>query len=432
MEDNQNEGLKRELGVLDVAVNVINISVASGIFLLPALIAGILGNASIVAYVLCGLMVLLIALCYAEVGSRITISGGSYAYIEEAFGPYFGFIANGLLWFGTGVLVAAALINGITDMLSVPYPIFNLPIYRGILFFLLFSFYAFINIIGVKQGMNIIKAITFIKIIPLVLIVIVGLFQLNTTNLHWEGFPSFDKLGAASIILFFAFIGGETALNISGEMKNPSRTAPLGLILGVVCIIVFFSLLQIVAQSTLGNNLLQQKAPLAAVAGVLLGNWGTKMLIVCGLIAIFSSINSIVLVFSRVMFAGANDGLLPKFLSKIHPKYATPHWTIITFSVISFLMAFSGGFKQLLILATLSTLFLYVGVALSAIKFRISGDTVLPASFKLPGGLSIPLLTLVILTWFIFQSKQKEIIAMGIFLLLLSTMYFLKVFIKSK
>ncbi len=432
MKDNQNEGLKRELGVLDVAVNVVNISIASGIFLLPALIAGILGNASIVAYGVCGLMVLLIALCYAEVGSRITTSGGSYAYIEKAFGSYFGFVANGLLWFGTGVLVSAALINGIADMLSVPFPIFSLPIYRGLLFFLLFSFYAFTHIIGIKQGMTIIKAITFIKILPLVLLVIVGLFNLNTANLHWEGFPTFDKLGTASLILFFAFIGGETALNISGEMKNPSRTAPLGLLLGVVSIVVFFSLIQIVAQSTLGTELIQQKAPLAAVAGTLFGNWGTQMLIACGVIAIFSSLNSIVLVFSRAMFAGANDGLLPKFLSKVHPKYATPHLTIIAFSLISFLMAFSGGFKQLLVLATISTLFLYVGVALAAIKFRLSRDTAYPASFLSPGGLSIPILTLIVLTWFIFQSKQEEIVALGIFLLILSAIYVLKVFLKDR
>jgi basic amino acid/polyamine antiporter, APA family len=429
MRASQNEGLKRELGIWDVATNVINISIASGIFLLPALIAGILGNASIVAYGICGIMVLLIALCYAEVSSRITSTGGAYAYIEEAFGPYFGFLANGVLWFGTGVLVSAALINGMADMLSVPFPIFNIPVYRGILFFLLFSFYACINIIGIKQGMNVIKAITLIKISPLVLLVIVGLFKLNTSNLHWEGFPTFDKLGAASIILFFAFIGGETALNISGEMKNPSRTAPLGLILGVVCIVVFFSLIQVVAQSTLGKELIPQKAPLAAVAGTLLGNWGTQMLIFCGVMAIFSSLNSIALVSSRVMFAGAKDGLLPKFLSKVHPKFATPHLTLLTFSLISFLMAFSGGFKQLLILATISTLLLYVGVALAAIKFRLGDQTKFPASFKLPGGFSIPILTLVVLAWFIFQSKQEEIIAVGIFLFVLSAIYVLKGFL---
>ncbi|MES1223513.1 MAG: APC family permease, partial [Bacteroidota bacterium] len=224
----KNEGLKRELGVFDVAINVVNISIASGIFLLPAIIAGILGNDSIIAYIICGLMFLLIALCFAELGSRITTSGGAYAYVEKAFGPYFGFIAGTLLWFGEGVLSSAALINGMTDMLSVPFPVFGIPAYRAFFFFICFSFFAFINIKGVKQGMVVVKTITLMKALPLLLLVIVGLFKLNTSNLKWEGFPAFDKLGAASIILFFAFIGGETALNVSGEMKNPKRTAPLG------------------------------------------------------------------------------------------------------------------------------------------------------------------------------------------------------------
>jgi APA family basic amino acid/polyamine antiporter len=432
MANSQSEGLKRELGVFDVAINVINISIASGIFLLPALIAGILGNASIVAYILCGFMFLLVALCFAEMGSRITTSGGAYAYIEKAFGSYAGFIANALFWFGTGVLVAAALINGIADMLSVPFPVFTIPVYRGSLFFICFAFFAYINVKGGKQGMIVLKIITLAKVLPLVLLVVTGFFKLNTGNLNWEGFPSFNKLGAASLILFFAFIGGETALNISGEMKNPKRTAPLGLLLGVVSIIVFFSLIQMVAQSTLGSALNHQKAPLAAAAGILLGSWGTTMLIVCGVIAIFSSLYSVVLVFPRVLFAGANDGLLPGFLSKVNARYATPHTAIITFSVIAFLMAISGGFKQLLVLATISMLFLYAGVILALIKFRLKGSKEYPATFILPGGLSIPVITLIINGWFLFQSKSNEVLGMGIFLSVLSILYIVKIFFAKK
>ena len=125
MENQESEGLKRELGILDVATNVVNICIASGIFLLPAIIAGILGNLSIVAYILCGIMFLMIALCYAEVGSRITASGGAYIYIEKAFGHYAGFLANTIFWLGTGIFVSAALINGIADILSVAFPSHN-------------------------------------------------------------------------------------------------------------------------------------------------------------------------------------------------------------------------------------------------------------------------------------------------------------------
>lgn len=429
---NQNEGLKRELGIADVAINVINIAIASGIFLLPALIAGILGNASIVAYAVCGFMFLLVALCYAEVSSRITTSGGMYAYIEKAFGPFWGFLANTLFWFGTGAFVAAALINGIADMLSIPFPILNQSFYRGLLFLTFFIGVAYSNIIGTKQGMLIIKIITVIKILPLILILVAGLAQLNTANLSWQGFPSVDKLGAASLILFFAFAGGETALNISGEMKNPNRTAPLGLLLGVLFLVIFYALLQIVSQSAMGAELANQKAPLAAVAGILLGSWGIKVLIACGVIAIFGSFYSIILGFSRVLFAGAKDGLLPKFLSAVHPKYATPHLAIISFSVIAFIMAVSGGFRQLIVLATITILISYTGVVLVLIKFRLKENKAYPAGFRLPGGLLIPMVTLIILGWFLFQSKLNELIAIGILLAALSVIYAVKLFFNKR
>ena len=429
---NQNEGLKRELGIADVAINVINIAIASGIFLLPALIAGILGNASIVAYAVCGFMFLLVALCYAEVSSRITTSGGMYAYIEKAFGPFWGFLANTLFWFGTGAFVAAALINGIADMLSIPFPILNQSFYRGLLFLTFFIGVAYSNIIGTKQGMLIIKIITVIKILPLILILVAGLAQLNTANLSWQGFPSVDNLGAASLILFFAFAGGETALNISGEMKNPNRTAPLGLLLGVLFLVIFYALLQIVSQSAMGAELTNQKAPLAAVAGILLGSWGIKVLIACGVIAIFGSFYSIILGFSRVLFAGAKDGLLPKFLSAVHPKYATPHLAIISFSVIAFIMAVSGGFRQLIVLATITILISYTGVVLVLIKFRLKENKAYPAGFRLPGGLLIPMVTLIILGWFLFQSKLNELIAIGIFLAALSVIYTVKLLLNKR
>lgn len=429
MENQANEGLKRELGIFDVAINVINISIASGIFLLPAIIAGILGNASILAYVLCGAMFLLVALCYAEAGSRVTTSGGAYAYIETAFGPYFGFLANAFLWFGTGILIAAALVNGIADLLSVPFPIFNLLLYRSLLFVLLFFLLGYANILGVKQSMRVIKASTLIKALPLVLIVIVGLFSLKTSNLQWEGFPPMDKLGTASLILFFAFTGGEMALNTSGEMKNPNRTAPLGLMIGVVSIVIFYSLIQIVAQSTLGTELINQKAPLASVAGMLLGNWANTMMIVCAVVAILGSLNSLVLVFSRVVYAGARDGLLPRFLSKVHPKFATPHVALVSFSILALIAAISGGFKQLIILATLSVIFLHMGVALSVIKFRLKPGLTNAGSFNLPGGISIPIIALVALAWFLFQSKPNEVIALAIFVVVLSILYVLKTFV---
>jgi APA family basic amino acid/polyamine antiporter len=204
----ESEGLKRELGVLDVTTNVLNITIGSGIFLLPAIIAGILGNASIVAYVLCGFMFLLVVLCFAEAGSRITTSGGAYAYIEKAFGPYFGFLAN-TFFAMSGVLLGAALLNGIADMLSVPFLIFDKLFFRGLLFIICLVLFAYGNIIGVKQGMKVAKAATLLKVLPLILLVVLGLFNLNANNLHWQSFPSPDELGNASLLLFSLLWAGK-------------------------------------------------------------------------------------------------------------------------------------------------------------------------------------------------------------------------------
>jgi basic amino acid/polyamine antiporter, APA family len=424
MENPQQEELKREIGILDVAVNVVNISIASGIFLLPAIIAGILGNVSFMAYILCGALFLMIALCYAEASSRITTTGGAYTYIEHAFGKYIGFMSNSVVWFGCGVFVSAAMVNGIADVLSVSFPMFSNPIYRGLLFLLLLGFCAFFNVRGIKQGMNVIKFITLIKVFPLVLLVGVGVFHLQSDNLHWEKFPTFQSLGEASLILFFAFTGGEMSVNISGEMKNPNRTAPLGLLLGIGVIIVFYCLIQLVAQGVLGSDILNHKeAPLAAVAGVIFGPFGVTLLTICSILSIFGSLNSIVLLYPRTLYAGAKDGALPHFLSKIHPRFATPYLSIISFCTLAFLVAISGGFKQLIVLATASIFLIHLGVVLSVIKYKLKKETAETTSFTLYGGLTIPILALVIMIWFLCQLKLNEVMAMGIFLGILSVIY---------
>ncbi len=427
----QSEGLKRELGVFDVTVNVVNAIIGSGIFLLPAIIAGILGSASILAYFFCGILYLLVMLCMAEAASRFTSSGGMYTYIERAFGPYLGFLAN-ILFSLSGILMGAALVNGIADMLSVFYPVFNKSLYRILLFALLFFFFGYSHIRGVKQSMKVTKALTILKILPLIFLVIAGLWKVHTSNIEWQGFPTIDKLVAASLILFAAFLGGETALNVTGEMKNPKRTAPVGLIMGVICVIIFYSLIHLASQNILGTSLAGQKSPLSAVAGNIAGSWGTKLLFFAGLVSIFGCLYTGILVYSRVFFAGARDGQLPKILSSVHRKYATPDKSLIAFVSLAFLFAISGGFRQLIILSSTALLLLFVGVVLAVIKFKLSDDKEYPAAFKLPGGIFIPGITFLVLVWFLSHSTNEELNAILVFVSITSVIYVLKRVIQKR
>ena len=208
-------------------------------------------------------------------------------------------------------------------------------------------------------------------------------------------------------------------------MKNPSRTAPLGLILGLLSTIAIFCAVQTVAQSTLGSSLANYKgSPLAMVASTLIGPVANKMVIIASVVAILGILSSLPLVFPRVMFAGAEKKILPSFLAKVHPKFATPSNAIITFSVIAFVVAISGGFRQLAVIVSASLLLLYAGVVLATIRLRFKKNIATGGTFRLPFGITIHIAALFAIGLFITQLQQKELAGTAITVALLSIIYF--------
>jgi APA family basic amino acid/polyamine antiporter len=433
MDSKPTDVLKREIGVIDVAINAINQIVGGGIFILPALIAAILGNASILAYLVCGIMLFAVMLCFAETSSRITATGGAYIYVENAFGAFAGFITNSFFWFGFGILSDAAIANGMVDMMVIPFPWLASSVNRGFFFLILFGGFAVVNILGVKQGMKLVRFNTKIKLIPLLLLIIIGIFKIKTNNLYCNDLPSIDKVGEASLILFFAFQGGEAALNVGGEMKNPKRTAPLGILLGIGFVVVFYILIQIVSQGILGTDLQNHKeAPLAAVAKALIGPIGVTLLMGGAIMSIFGALSSSPLLFPRIIYAAAKDKLLPNFLSKIHPKFATPYWAIITYAVFSFIFSISGGFTQLAILSSASMLLIYLGVVLATIKLKLQNKSETTGLFKMPGGFIIPFFAVVVIIWFLIHLSMKEVVGIGVFVMVLTAIYLISEIFKKR
>ncbi|MDQ6845663.1 MAG: amino acid permease, partial [Bacteroidota bacterium] len=231
-ETKTDEGLKRVIGVPGLAFNIVSVVIGAGIFALPAIVSIEMGAFGVFGYIFCGIMMAAIMLCYAEIGSLVTSSGGSYAYVEAAFGDFPGYIINWLYFFGWGILGSAAVMNILADSLSAIFPAFTNPLVRAVLFFTLIGLIIVINVRGAKQGIVLVKMVTVIKLLPLLAIIIFGFSKINSANLHWEHIPSIKTFGDTALVLFFAFASFETSLGVSGEFKNPKRTVPLGIFFG--------------------------------------------------------------------------------------------------------------------------------------------------------------------------------------------------------
>lgn len=425
---NTTEGLKREIGVWGLSANIVNLIVGAGIFVIPAIVAEGLGASSMVAYLFCGFLIMLIMLCFAEVGSKLTQSGGAYSYIEVAFGKYFGFLTVNFFILGATIMADAAVANALAGTLAYFMPVFKNEIVRALLFVLIFSGLAFINIRGVKQGITLVILTTIAKLTPLILLILIGLTKISLTNLVWDSTPSANDLGKTSLILFFAFQGAESALNTGGEVKNPRKTFPKGILISITFVILLYVLIQLVAQGVLGSTLSGFKeAPLAEVAKHVLGPLGVSVILAGAAISMFGFLSGDVLNMPRVIYSAARDKvILPAGLANIHKKFATPHWSIILYAGMGCFFSITGEFKQLAILSSASVLLIYLGVALAFIKLRMTKKAE-EGTFKVRGGYTVPVISVLIILWVLSKLTTSEIIGIMSFIGILSVVYlFLK------
>ena len=267
---------------------------------------------------------------------------------------------------------------------------------------------------------------TVLKLTPLILLIVIGLFHISFKNLTVQSWPSAANIGETALVLFFAFMGIETALNVSGEIKNPQQNIPRGILMSVFGVLLIYLLIQLVAQGVLGDELsINKEAPLATLASRLIGPVGGTIILVTSVVSMFGMLSGDVLASPRVLFAASKDKLLPAFLSRIHPRFATPYWSIIVYSVVGVFLASSGGFKQLATLASSSVLIIYLLVVLAMIRLRYKKNDADKAGFKIPGGLLIPILAIAAICWFLYHITLAEIIALSLFFITLTIIYFI-------
>ena len=336
--------LVRVIGTRELTASIINVTIASSIFVMPGTVAAGLGAAAPVAYLVCASLMALIALCFAAAGSRVTVTGGLYAYIDIAFGGFAGFI-GGFLYWSTACLSVASVATAFAGSLGVFSPALGAGIPRATLLVVLFTALALVNIRGIKPGIRLIEAITAAKLVPLLVLVCVGLWSLNVEYLK-APMPTMSQVGQVSILLIFAFVGVEVALTPSGEVRDSARTVPRAILSALSIATVIYIAVQTVAQGVLGPDLPMYKdAPLAETAGRLLGDAGRLFLLAGGTISIFGYVAGDMLGTPRALLALARDGVLPRAIATVHPRYRTPAVAIVIYACVVAALAISSTFE---------------------------------------------------------------------------------------
>ena len=402
--------LVRAVGVWGLAASIFNVTVGGGIFRLPAAAAGMIGPAAPLVYLVCAVVMALIVLCFAEAGSRVSLTGGPYAYVEVVFGPFAGFLAGVLVWM-LGTLALASVATAFAGSVAALVPALGGAAGRAGTLAALFALLAWVNARGVRQGTRLIEVVSVAKLVPLLVLVGVGAFAVQRANLAIPEAPSAGGVARTAMVLIFAFTGVESALVPSGEVRDPARTVPRALAIAMVGVTVLYLAVHLVAQGVLGGAGLAAAAdaPLAEAAARVHGPGGRLLLLVGATVSMFGYVSGMTLAIPRALYAFGRDGILPRALGRIHPEHRTPDVAIWVQSTIVAGLAITSSFEQLAVIANLSALLLYLGCAVAGMELRRRGiEQTEGRAVSLPGGALIPVLTCLVIGWLLTSITARE------------------------
>jgi amino acid transporter len=356
-------------------------------------------------------------LCIAEAGSRVATSGGPYAYVERAFGPFAGFAVGWFNWL-TGTIATAAVATIFADSTLRMIPALATGGGRAGLIVVMFAIVTAINVRGVQFGVRLNMASTIVKLTPLAILIVLGLLNVKGENLVIESVPPVSDITRASIFLLFIFAGIESAIVPSGEVKDPGRTVPRAVFLALGVVAVVYLLVQLAAQGVLGPRLAGNSAPLNDLASELIGPAGGVMLGVAVIFSTFGYLSGMILAAPRALYAFGRDGVLPAALASVHPRFHTPWIAIIVQAVISMALALSSGFEPLVILANVSVLAVYLGCAAAAWHLRRKGirdaDAPMAGADRIPGSAIAAPLVAVVVVVLLSSVTAKEWMVSGV------------------
>jgi amino acid transporter len=413
--------LVRGIGRWDLIAATINGVIGAGIFGLPSRVYSLIGSYSLLAFVACALVVALIVLCFAEVSSRYGETGGPYLYAREAFGPVVGFEVGWLAWVAR-LSAFAANCNLLLDYLSYFQPGANVGAWRIALIVAIVVLLTAINIRGVRNAAVMSNVFTIAKLIPIVLFIAVGIFFIDPARFSAGELPAYGPFSNAVLLLIYAFTGFEMAVIPSGEVRDPQRNLPFALLTAMVLVALLYLLIQAVCVGTM-PDLGTSTRPIVEAGGRFMGTAGAAVITAGVVVSIAGNLNILVLAASRLPFAMAERGELPRLFAATHPRFHTPHAAILLTTAIILLLTLSGSFIYALTVSTIARLISYGATcaALPVLRRRRSAPAAL---FLVPGGVLIAAGALLLGAWLLSNATWPEARATAIAALLGLAIYF--------
>lgn len=421
MEKQGSPRLARIVGLFGLTAISLNGVIGSGIFVLPATVAALLGPASPVAYLIAALATTLIVLCFAEAGSSFEQTGGPYLYAREAFGAFIGFEV-GWMFLLTRLAAAAAISNAFTAYLGYFWPVLEIGAGRVFAVTVLLFSLGWLNVVGIRYGAWVVNFLTVAKLLPLILLISVGLSQVDSRYYQIMTLPGMDGLRQAALALIFAFGGFENASVPSEEIKDPRRNVPIALFISIGLTAVIYILIQIVALSTL-PGLASDPTPLASAGRMLLGPVGAAVVTLGAILSTTGSNSALMLVGPRIFYALGKGGQLPSALARVHAYYRTPYVAVILFMLLAWGIALYGTFAQLVALSAIARLIFSGTTCLAVPILRRRMRTASP-EFSIPGGAAIPVAAVAICIWLLAGISQSQASAGMLGLLAGAILYF--------
>lgn len=368
-------GLPKRVGLGGALLLSFNGAVGAAVFALPATLAGDVGGWAPLLFPLAGLVMLAIAVPFARAAASMPDHGGPAVY-GAVFGRLAGF-ELGWLYYVARTAALAANVHVLADYL-LRWAEANPPEWvRSGLILAVIALLVLANVAGMTRALRLLGGLTLLKTLPLIGLAILALFVSPLPNLGSP--PPLEPLQASLLLVFYAFVGFENAAVTAGETRQAEQAVPRALLLTLGAIILLYLLVQLAFLAVSPDVPEGEKAPLLALGSALLGPVGAILILVAAVTSLLGNLHGNLAATPRVTYALAERGELPAFLAAVHPRFASPHGSILFMGALAALFALSGGFVWLAVVSVLARLVVYAVTIAAWLKSggRSSGERIL-------------------------------------------------------